>query len=1212
MKRNHKNTLVTLCCILFLAPLWINTAQAQTSGDIRTRTVTIGFTNEPLRDALFALGRAAGFQLVFPGTSVVDVTKPIDLPRAERTVEATLNLLLQGTNLDFEVQGNNVVLSERSAAATNSAEERTFTGRIIDEASGEGLPFATVRIRGTTTGTVTSMDGDFSLTAPANAVFIISFTGYETVEVPANAAQNVRMRLAATLLDVTEIVSTGFQQLSRERMTGSFAMITGDQMDARLQPSITSMIEGLAPGVVVTPGGQLEIRGVSTVMTSTAPLIVVDGFPLPLDADINTINPNNIESIVFLKDAVAASIYGSRSSNGVIVITTRTGSGRIDGGRDFSVTYRNMFGITMKPDLRLLNRASVPDFMDAEYELFRQNPNTPFNSFNNFTKIGAHTHLLLARDRGWLTEEEANARIAALEGVNALQQVNDHLIQRRTSQEHNLSLSSRSDVNQFGAAIRYVQQRGDIVTSRNDRITVDINNAWIPNNWLTVRTFSNINFTTFNNPGPRYTFNNIVHMNHNTDWIQPYTNMFDANGNPVPWFAAAESRQVTYDTFPGMRSVLYHPLHNINEERAYGNNLQTRLGGSIDVRFTDFLSGSVGGTWIRGANMNREVWTRDSYRMRLMFNDGTSRTNPALRHIPDGGMINENRGTANNWIFRSQINYQQNFNNFRHRLTGFVATEVMQEVNEISFLPTRFGYDPVSATFNTGFNWFAVNQNLNSIANDMLFARPTIAANLPTWSQPGTINSMGGNYTVRDQRRVSWMGNFSYEFNNTYIISGSIRWELSNFYGTAPQYRYRPTWSIGGTYKILNEPFMTSLRDVFDRFNVRATFGVLGSDVLNFMPYLVLGAGGHQVVTGGILNNIISWPNPYLRYERKRSLNIGTDLTLLRSRLDLTIDFYNNHSYDLITQEPVDPTKGIANVTLNGGELRNRGIEVSARANIIRTRNFEWTTSPLVNYNRTQVLRWDVTRTSFSIMGAFNGEPVMIPGYAADAFFGARFAGLNSSGQATWYLREPQRQPDGTYIYTMSSSAISGAGPDNAFFQGTSRPPLTMAWTNSFRFRNWEASFMFVGNFGHVYRRQAFDGRAVGGGGMNHRTVADRWRQPGDENHTIYPVLGAPNDWWVFPASDVLVTNANFVRLRDLTISYTLPREVVGRIGLNGVRVHAQGRNLLLFKHRDADIDPETARRMQPRAQTQFATGTMSGFHMPISPEIFFGVQITL
>jgi len=979
-------------------------------------------------------------------------------------------------------------------------------------------------------------------------------------------------------------------------------MITGDQMSDRLQPSVASMIEGLAPGVVVRPGGEIEVRGLSTVMTNTQPLIVVDGFPLiGVDANLNSINPNNIESIVFLKCAVAASIYGSRSSNGVIVITTRTGSGRIDGGRDFSVSYRSTFGVSMKPDLNLMNFASVGAFMDAEHYLFLQNPIQPFNSFNNLAKIGEYSYILMSRNQGWITDEQANERIAALRGNNALQEIQDHLMQRRTSQEHNLSISSRSNVNHFGAAFRYVQQRGDLVTSRNNRITADINNAWIPNNWLTVRTFANINFTTFDNPGTGYGLNSAELLRMGAaDWIQPYTSMFDADGNPVPWFAAAQGRRIAYDTFPGMRPVFYHPLHDIDEMRHYGNSLRVRLGGNMEVRFTDFLSGSVGGSWIRGAHTNRDVWGVNSYRMRLNFNDGTSRTNPVVRHIPDGGRLNENRGTTDNWVFRSQLNYQQNFNNFRHRLTGFAAIEVMQETNEIAFMPTRFGYDPRSATFNSGFNLQSIAQNIGGIQQDMLFSQQ-----VPFWAGA----TMGANYSVRDQRRVSWMGNFSYEFDNTYIISGSVRWELSNFYGTSPEFRYRPTWSIGGTYKMIHKPFMAPLQGVFDRFNVRATFGVLGSDVLNFMPYLVLSNLAHSVITDGIPSSIVSWPNPRLRYERKRTLNFGIDMSMFRQRVDLTIDLYHNHSYDLITQEAIDPTTGVASLTLNAGELRNRGVEISANIHAIRTRNFQWTTSPILSYNRTHVLRWDVSRPSFAMMQPM---PIMLTGHPADALFGGRFAGLDANGRTMWYLREPQvRQlADGrdTIIFHVNAAGLSSEGSDNAFFQGTTRPPLNLAWSNSFRFRNWEASFMFVGNFGAVYRRQAFDGSQAS---MSHRTVKYRWQESGDENHTIYPVLRlGSNDWWNFGVGDMLITSADFVKLRHLTISYTLPREWVRRIGLNNVRVYASGRNLLTFKHRDADIDPETAQRLS--GDRGFIVQHMSPFHLPIPPEFFFGVQINL
>jgi len=203
-----KNIKTCLSVILILACSWMSQAQAQTGDDIRTRTVTIGFTNEPLGQALVALGSASGFQLVVPSNA----TKTVNLPRAERTVEATLNLLLQGTNLEFQVQGNRITFSERSAAPASTppnSENQQVTGRVVDDATNQTLPFVTVQVKGTTIGVVTSAQGDFTIAVPsANATLIFSFMGYEPLEVQASTGR-MAVRLKPTYTMLEDVVITG-------------------------------------------------------------------------------------------------------------------------------------------------------------------------------------------------------------------------------------------------------------------------------------------------------------------------------------------------------------------------------------------------------------------------------------------------------------------------------------------------------------------------------------------------------------------------------------------------------------------------------------------------------------------------------------------------------------------------------------------------------------------------------------------------------------------------------------------------------------------------------------------------------------------------------------------------------------------------------------------------------------------------------------------
>jgi len=1208
MKQKTKKTpMLAWCCALFLVCTWMSQAQAQTGGDIRTRTVTIGFTNEPLEQALIAVGRASGFQLAL-SSELVDATKTVTLPRAERSVEATLNLLLQGTNLAFDVRGNRITFSERSATPASTPpnnENQQVTGRVVDDATGETLPFVTVMVKGTTTGTVTSTDGSFTIGVPSTeSVLQFSFLGYESLELRATAGRTMAVRLRTSAAELEGVVITGYQTLSRERVTGSYSIITSEKLGSKLQPSVKSVLEGLASGVVLTKEGDIEIRGVSTLNTSRQPLIVLDGYPLVGEGlDLDFINPENIESITVLKDAVAASIYGARSANGVIVITTKRGPA----GR-FTANYKGTFGAILKPDLNKLHMASPADFMDVELEMYNLNRTNYLNSHNNFNRISDYTYLLMLQDQPTLRESlglttgDIDARIAALRNNNALKDIEQHLMQPKLSQQHNFSVSSSTDMNQFSAMLRFVKENDHLITTGNNRMTFDINNTWKPQKWVTVRILSNFNYTNSDNPTDRYI--QLTNFNVGTGSgtptavkIMPYTQLYDANGNPTPYSAVGQNRVATYLTTPGMKSWLYHPEEDLKQSRATANNLQARLGGDMTLRFFDFLTGSIGGTWTRGASTNRTIWDRESFNMRTAYNDGTSRTNPQqYRHIPDGGKIDENRGTMESWLIRGQLNYNQSFNNEKHRLNAILVTEAMKETFERAFMPTRFGYNPAFGTFYTGMDLIGLMTSViaphpydsvnfpSGVVNNMLFSR-----------NPANIGlySAGAAYTLLDRRRASWLANGSYEYNNRYILSGSIRWELSNYYGTDPQYRYKPTWSVGGAWKIAEEDFFADYRHLFDRVNLRSTFGVLGSDVANYTPYTILGPinNFYQVQWGGHMFQILSYPNSQLRYEKKRTFDMGLDVTMFKNKIDIGLNYYRNRSYDLIALDVIDPTRGISQINQNAGQLTNTGLEVDLTAHLVRNRGFNWSSNLIVSYNTSNVDKNNIRR---QFWGDFVRQtPVMIEDYPADALWGFRFAGLSTTGLAQYYKNDSAQ----TIVQA------GGLGVEDVVYLGTVRAPLNMSWTNRFRYKGWEASFMFIAQMGGIYRADCFHGNNI----IN-RHVGQRWREAGDEDKTIFPKLYGSFGAQVYPFIQEFAKSSNYLKLRDFTLAYNLPREWTNRIGIAGTKIHFQTRNLFYITAKGVDIDPETARIPTENVSSDM---TQSGFTvLQLRPEFYVGLTV--
>ena len=510
------------------------------------------------------------------------------------------------------------------------------------------------------------------------------------------------------------------------------------------------------------------------------------------------------------------------------------------------------------------------------------------------------------------------------------------------------------------------------------------------------------------------------------------------------------------------------------------------------------------------------------------------------------------------------------------------GSEVSKDTYEYSYMPTRLGYNPVSATYNNGFYPSDYNNNTNNMKGDMLFGKQ------PTYL--GSI-SYGNNYGVRDNRFVSWYGNGSYEYNNRYILTGSVRLDLTNFFGTDPKYRYKPTWSVGGTWKLSNENFFSGLKDIFNRLNIRASYGVNGNISLSYTPYLILSVGSHNPTTGGVSYGISSYPNNQLRWERTGIFDVGLDASLFENRLNISFDYYNKKSTDLIVSDSIDETKGTTAIPQNVGGVTNQGFEITLNADVIKGKQFSWNSNLITSYNTSNVDYYNVKRAYFGSYAT--ASSILVQGYPMNGFWGAKFAGLDNKGTALFYNHNGEKVEGGSLE------------ADDAIYLGTYRPKVDMSWTNTFSYKNFDLSFMFIGKFGHKYRKDCFSGS-----NYNSRYVGQRWKQAGDEEKTIYPVLKSWNmDMFYFPYSDILVGNANYVKLRDLTLSYNLPKSVLKSIKLSSAKIYFQTRNLFYITAKGVDIDPETA---ELNASGTGAMTAQAYTSLQLRPEFYFGVMINL
>jgi TonB-linked SusC/RagA family outer membrane protein len=1165
--------------------IFLTTALLQANAKSFSQKITFSGREVTLEKVFSVIEQQTNY-VVFYNYSALKSAKKITLHVRDVPLDRFLQACFREQPFTYVIEGKTILITPKeepnySILQAGSPPPITITGRITD-VNGNPLAGVSVVVKGLDKGTQTNTDGEYSLSnVPNTAVLIFSYVGFQKQEVPVQdrIVINLQLRQAVQRMDSVEVmvISTGYQTISRERAAGSYATISAQKLENKLKPDLKSAMEGLAAGMVLTKEGNTEIRGLSTFLTGSDknPLIVVDGYPI--SGGFETINVDNVESITVLKDAVAASIYGSRSSNGVIVITTRQAKKGA-----FKIDYRNSAGIILKPDMSKLNRASASDYIDAEIDLYNENPTTSLNSYNAYSNMSRVQYLLVARSQGVVSAADVDAEIAQLRENDGLGQLKKYLLRTQTYQQHNIAVSGGSEKNTMYASVKYITHNGNMQHAGDNRFIIDFKNDWKPSKSITISLLSNVNYARTEAPAkPASDFTGYSALQTSSGrtlgssvLLRPYDMIVDpATGQPQDVFMANPRKINRYAAIPGLKPLHYNPLNDLPLEMTKTQDFQVRMGGTIQVQLAKGLSAQAGGVWTRGNTFQRTIYDKSAYRMRLYYDDGTSISNPAKHYIPDGAMADEARNLNQTYTFRGQVNYSGVFG--RHNVIAIAGTELTRDTYDNNTYPTRFGYNDLAGNFST-FNYSDFNAGLYNA--DMLGTSRPVAS-------VGTFN-------FRDNRFLSWYANGSYEYDKRFVVSGSIRLDQTNFFGTDPKFRYRPLWSAGGMYKLSNEKFFSV--PWINKLYVRGSYGINGNISLNSGPFLIITAGtAYSALTGDIPYTIASPPNNSLRWEKTNTINLGTDISFFNSRLNLTLDYYDRSSKDLLGPQTTDPTLGFTSLTRNIGQLSNKGLEVTLDGYILKKRDFNWNVLATVSYNKNRVENYNTTYLYASqLVGA---RAPMVTGKPADALYSYRYARLNANGSALYYNAANQEMVGSSLLVT------------DPVYSGTLRPPYSFGLTNTLHYKSFDLSFLLIAKTGNILRRDAFTGY-----NYQNKSVALRWRNPGDEKNTVYPRLSAStSDPQYFPFSDFLAEDASYIKLRDVSVSYTLPtnRGLLKRVGVTNAKAYVQGRNLWYWAANSDKRDPETAELNTAGSSGSTLEQGYTSFQL--TPEIYVGLSIS-
>ena len=847
-----------------------------------------------------------------------------------------------------------------NALAFASAANRTITGVVISGEDNEPLIGASVYVHAddlkkagasqTSLGTITDMDGKFSISVPEKVTRIhCSYIGFEEQAIVLQGdKRSYRIVLQPSAHALADVVVTGYQTLERRKLTAAISKVELSDAMVGAAKSIDQALTGQIAGVAVTntsgaPGApaKIRIRGTASLNGTQDPLWVLDGIPLEgtdipklddtkSDNDIVNIgqssiaglSPNDIESITILKDAAATAIYGARAANGVIVVTTKRGrTGKPVVNFNTKLTY------TPNLDTSRLNLLNAEEKVNLElqlmseptYLLFGFIPTSVYEEKGGVATILKKYDLLNTfREKGWdgLSPEAQNA-ITRLKSINT--DWNDILFRDAFTQEYNLSISGGSEKVTYYNSLGYTKENGNVPGVSFSRFNLTSKTSYQINRLLKV------GISVFANRRKNQTFmtdsQGLTNPVYYSRIANPYFEPFDQNNNYI----------YDYEVVAGSVSDLNQGF-NIYEERANTSkeSINTAINSIFDaeLRFNDQwkLTSQIGVQW---EQLSQEEFAgMSSFNIRNQREKNTYQESGTTKYIiPEGGMLKTTNSTTSQITWKIQGEYKNTFKDI-HDIQIMAGSEIRKNWYE-NASSTGYGYDPKTLTF----------KNLNLRKQD-----------LNDWKLKSK------SYT--ENAFASFFANGSYTLKSRYTLGGSVRMDGSDLFGVDKKYRFLPIYSVSGMWRLSNEPFISQLKWI-DNLAFRLSYGLQGNIDKTTSPFLVGSYGYVDIIPEGDEENITidNAPNSKLRWEKTASYNAGIDFSVFNQSINLSVDYYYRKGTDLIGSKMLPLENGFTNMTVNWASMENKGIEVNLQTRNITTKDFSWYTSFNFAYNQNKVLR---------------------------------------------------------------------------------------------------------------------------------------------------------------------------------------------------------------------------------------------------------------
>ncbi|MBN7816258.1 SusC/RagA family TonB-linked outer membrane protein [Algoriphagus pacificus] len=1029
--------------------------------------------------------------------------------------------------------------------------QRTVTGKVTDMQDKISLPGVAIMVKGTSIGTVSGEDGSYSIRLMEDRdVLLFSYLGYATQELelsPGQTVLNVELSPTDFGLDQVEVLATGYQEIPRERANGSFVGIDNELVNRRVSTGILDRLEDVTPGLIFNREGteSISIRGRSTIQANAEPLIVVDNFPY--DGPIENINPNDVESVTVLKDAAAASIWGARAGNGVIVITTK----RAKAGQDFRVSFNANTTVIEKPDLFYNPKMSIPSLVELQRELFdRGLYNSSINSRNQ-SSVPPVVEVLLKARNGEISQAEADALLEGFKSRDFRNELDQYYYRPAVNQQYALNLSGAGTVHQYNLSLGYDRNSSQIVGNENSRLTLSQNNAWkLLDDKLDI------------GAGIYWVQGKDINRTNLARGVA-YDRLTDEEGNPIAISEAYSDRYLDRieAEHPDLLNWRYVPLEEIGLLDNKSLSADLRLNANLGYRIIPDLKAEVRYQYWSNMTETRNHIPQEAYYVRDLINQFSEYDVDGIltRHMPLGGILDHETGRGESHSFRGMLSYEKLFTNGNriNAIGGFEFKNLTSYQDEIRY----FGYDD-----ELGLS-VAVDPNTRyrKLYNNSLGSLPA-----------------NQSHTGSTDRFVSYFANASYQIDTRFNFSASARKDQSNLFGVNANQRGVPLWSVGAGYTLSEEKWYKM--KALPYLRLRMTYGYNGNVDKRSTAYTT---ARYYISSSSTIPNlpiaaITSPPNPNLGWEKIRIANLGLDFSSKNSRISGTLEFYQKNGEDLIGDIEVPASSGFFTFRGNFANTATFGYDFNLSTLNI-DRQFQWKTDFFWSYVNEKVTRYDYTfpPSNFLNTGAINpyeGRPLF-------GVYGYDWAGLNpENGNPLGYL---DGVPTEDYRGILNAASL-----DNLVYAGPGRPVHFGSIRNTFSWKGLELSANISFRLGYYYRRASVSYRNVYSGSFEHGDYEKRWQTTGDELLTQVPSMPEVANTFrdsFYLGSEALISKGDHIRLQDMRLAYSFREGRLSNSLIRNLSVYTYANNLgIIWKATKDELDPDFR---TSRPQRSFAVG---------------------